>query len=215
MPEMKRKLVNSNGILTAWYEYSWAPGKIIFNMTKNIYIQPVVILGSKKPEASLLETVARRLSAIFNTQTIVEKEAIHIPDTAYNPRRHQYSAEMIVQFLDREKKSGKVLAVADFDLYVPSLNFVFGLAGLLTDIAIISLARLRQEFYQLPADPTRFTSRAIKEAVHEIGHLYELSHCPDTRCVMHFSNSLQDTDRKSEEPCAKCREIIKQTEKPK
>lgn len=163
----------------------------------------------------MLEKIAHRLAGIFNAKVIVKREPVHIPDTAYNPRRRQYSAEMIVQFLEREKKSGKVLAVADFDLYAPSLNFVFGLAGLLTDIAIISLARLRQEFYQLPADPARFTSRVIKEAVHEIGHLYELSHCPDTRCVMHFSNSLPDTDGKSEEPCAKCREIIKWKEEPK
>lgn len=163
----------------------------------------------------MLEKIAPRLAGVFNAKVIVEKKLVHIPDTAYNPRRRQYSAEMIVQFLERENKSGKVLAVADLDLYAPSLNFVFGLAGLLTDIAIISIFRLRQGFYQLPADPAPLTSRAIKEAVHEIGHLYELSHCPDTRCVMHFSNSLPDTDRKSEEPCAKCREIIKQTEKPK
>jgi archaemetzincin len=184
-------------------------------MAEHIYVQPISSSRGREPEAWLLEKIAHRLAGIFNAKVIVKREPVHIPDTAYNPRRYQYNAEMIVQFLDREKKSGKVLAVADFDLYVPSLNFVFGLAGLLTDIAIISLARLRQEFYQLPADPTRFTSRAIKEAAHEIGHLYELSHCPDTRCVMHFSNSLQDTDRKSEEPCAKCREIIKQTEGPK
>ncbi|MDQ7838015.1 MAG: archaemetzincin family Zn-dependent metalloprotease [Thermodesulfobacteriota bacterium] len=184
-------------------------------MTGHIYIQPISSSIGREPDAWLLEKIAHRLAGIFNARVIIEKEPIPIPDTAYNPRRRQYSAELLVQSLEREKKSGKVLAVADFDLYAPSLNFVFGLAGLLTDIAVISIARLRQEFYQLPADPALLTTRAIKEAVHEVGHLYGLSHCPDTRCVMHFSNSLQDTDRKSEEPCAKCREMIKQTEKPK
>ena len=184
-------------------------------MAEHIYVQPISSARAKEPEAWLSEQIARRLAGIFNARVIIEKEPIPIPNTAYNPRRRQYSAELLVQSLEREKKSGKVLAVADFDLYAPSLNFVFGLAGLLTDIAVISIARLRQEFYQLPADPALLTTRAIKEAVHEIGHLYGLSHCPDTRCVMHFSNSLQDTDRKSEEPCAKCRKMIKQTEKPK
>ncbi|MEW6327640.1 MAG: archaemetzincin family Zn-dependent metalloprotease [Thermodesulfobacteriota bacterium] len=178
-------------------------------MAEHIYIQPISSSRGREPEAWLLEKIAHRLAGIFNAKVFVEKNPVYVPDTTYNLRRHQYSAELIAQFLAREKKTGKVLAVADFDLYVPSLNFVFGLAGLLTDIAIISLARLRQEFYQLPADQTRLTTRAIKEAVHEIGHLYGLSHCPDTRCVMHFSNSLPDTDRKNEEPCAKCREMIK------
>ncbi|MFZ5993586.1 MAG: archaemetzincin family Zn-dependent metalloprotease [Thermodesulfobacteriota bacterium] len=178
-------------------------------MVARIYIRPISSSRGREPEAWLLEKIAHRLAGVFNAKAIIKKEPILIPDTAYNPRRRQYSAEMIVQFLERERKSGKVLAVADFDLYAPSLNFVFGLAGLLTDIAIISISRLRQEFYQLPANPALLTTRAIKEAVHEIGHLYGLSHCPDTRCVMHFSNSLQDTDRKSEEPCAKCRETIK------
>jgi len=184
-------------------------------MAEHIYIQPISSARGRDTEAWLLEKIAQRLAGIFNARVIIEKEPIPIPETAYNPRRRQSSAEMIVQFLKREKKSGKVLAVADFDLYAPSLNFVFGLAGLLTDIAVISIARLRQEFYQLPADPAPLTSRAIKEAMHEIGHLYGLSHCPDTRCVMHFSNRLQDTDRKSEEPCAKCREMIKWKEEPK
>jgi archaemetzincin len=34
------------------------------------------------------------------------------------------------------------------------------------------------------------------EAVHELGHAFGLTHCEKSRCVMHFSNSLQDTDFK-------------------
>lgn len=39
-----------------------------------------------------------------------------------------------------------------------------------------------------------FFERTVKEAVHEIGHLKGLSHCPDSGCVMHFSNSLRDSE---------------------
>jgi len=35
--------------------------------------------------------------------------------------------------------------------------------------------------------------RVIKEAVHELGHAFGLTHCENSKCVMHFSNSLQDT----------------------
>ncbi|HDL60405.1 MAG TPA: archemetzincin, partial [candidate division WOR-3 bacterium] len=37
-----------------------------------------------------------------------------------------------------------------------------------------------------------------------------LSHCPDPSCVMHFSNSLMDTDYKKDELCDICNEKMKQ-----
>ncbi len=82
------------------------------------------------------------------------------------------------------------------DLTVPGLNFVFGLADPARGAAVISLARLYPEFYGQPRDPRRFKERAVKEAVHELGHLLGLGHCPDPACVMSFSNSLADTDRR-------------------
>ena len=38
-----------------------------------------------------------------------------------------------------------------------------------------------------------FQQRIPKEVVHELGHLFKLSHCDKRYCVMHFSNSLKDT----------------------
>lgn len=84
------------------------------------------------------------------------------------------------------------------------LNFVFGLADRATARAIIALPRLRQSFYGLPDDIALFRERAIKEAVHELGHTFGLGHCRDRRCVMAFSNSLADTDRKGQEFCERC-----------
>ena len=98
--------------------------------------------------------------------------------------------------------------VSDVDLYVPGLNFVFGEADILKGIAIISLARLREEFYGLPSNEDLFKERALKEAVHELGHLYGLRHCTDPDCVMNFSNTLYDTDRKSCKFCFRHREAI-------
>ena len=101
-----------------------------------------------------------------------------------------------------------ILGVTGVDLTAPGLNFVFGLADPRGHAAIISLARLYPEFYGQPRDPRLFKARAVTEAVHELGHLWGLSHCPDPACVMAFSNSLADTDKKGPGFCRLCRKKL-------
>ena len=105
---------------------------------------------------------------------------------------------------DRER----VVGITDVDLYVPRLNFVFGEADIVSGTAIVSLCRLRQEYYGLAPDEALFLERATKEIVHEMGHTFGLGHCPNNKCVMHFSNSLADTDLKEAHFCNKCRPKI-------
>jgi archaemetzincin len=102
----------------------------------------------------------------------------------------------------------RLLGLVDLDLYTPGLNFVFGQASMGGREALIALPRLRQSFYGLADDEALFHERAIKEAVHELGHTYGLGHCPDATCVMHFSNSLPDTDFKGKGFCAVCKAAL-------
>ena len=95
----------------------------------------------------------------------------------------------------------RVLGLVDMDIFAHELNFVFGEADVAGGKALISLKRLRQEFYGLPKNENLFRERALKEAVHELGHTYGLRHCPNPACVMHFSNSLHDTDLKGWDFC--------------
>jgi len=126
------------------------------------------------------------------------------PEYAFDGHRVQYSAEAILAQL-QHGTAERVLGVVDLDLFVPQLNFVFGLADPFERRAIIALPRLRESFYGARKDEALFLERVVKEAVHELGHTYGLSHCRDRRCVMAFSNSLIDTDYKGQEFCAKCK----------
>ncbi len=103
------------------------------------------------------------------------------------------------------RSTTKILALCDFDAYSGRLNFVLGEAYVDESVSAIYLPRLRQEFYGLKSDESLYHQRIVKEAVHELGHAFGLHHCKNIRCVMHFSNSLSDTDIKTSHFCNVCK----------
>ncbi|HZU07157.1 MAG TPA: archaemetzincin family Zn-dependent metalloprotease [Chloroflexota bacterium] len=125
------------------------------------------------------------------------------PPEAYVAARRQHQAEpLLARLAALRGDAERLLGIAALDLFTPGLNFIFGLARPDGAVALIALARLRPEFWGQPADPQLLCQRAIKEAVHELGHTYGLAHCRDPACVMWFSNTLEETDRKSDAFCA-------------
>ena len=175
-------------------------------MEQRIILRPLVQIDSH-----ILETLKQSLTQTFNC--LVEIEALTLSlEYAYEPKRKQYLASPLLSTLRSfsMEPGDKCLGIVDVDLYTPGLNFIFGEADISSGVAIISLYRLRQERYGLPQDEGLFQDRAIKEAVHELGHTYHLSHCGDIKCVMHFSNSLADTDIKSASFCPKCQRRLKE-----
>ena len=98
-----------------------------------------------------------------------------------------------------------MLGVCAVDLYIPILTFVFGEAQMGGPCAVVSAHRLRQEFYGLPPDPELFRQRVIKEAVHELGHTLNLTHCEDYRCAMAPSHAVEWIDLKESALCTPCR----------
>jgi archaemetzincin len=85
-------------------------------------------------------------------------------------------------------------------------EFVFSEASSLGgQVAAVYLPRLRQEFYSLDPNKLVFHERTVKEAIHELGHTFGIVHCTNKLCVMHFSNSLHDTDFKNRTFCSNCK----------
>jgi archaemetzincin len=128
------------------------------------------------------------------------------PSCAFNPLRGQYHSTELLKHLNQyaSAESWRVLGVADVDLYIPILTYVFGEAQLRAPCAVVSMHRLRQEFYGMPNDPQILADRLLKESLHELGHTQGLRHCPDYRCVMSSSYAVENIDLKLAEFCPSC-----------
>jgi archaemetzincin len=166
-----------------------------------------------KPLGDVANEVMAELSEKVNLAfhcPVEIKEGFGYLAHAYNPERRQYLASNLLASLNAspKEKDEKTIGIVDVDLYASRLNFVFGEADISSGTAIVSLCRLRQEYYGLASDKTLFLERATKEIIHELGHTFGLNHCPNARCVMHFSNSLADTDYKEVNFCNKCQPKI-------
>jgi len=181
-----------------------------------ILIQPV---GNAGNEALLM--LEKCLKRIFGIGCHISKESMKIPEESHDSSRDQYHSTAILShmmntikadsdhiykikdFVTANTKCLHVLGVTEADLYVPGLNFVFGEAECPGNFAIISLHRLKS------SDRDLFLKRILKEAVHELGHTFGLPHCENHLCVMHFSNSIVETDIKDYGFCRNCLNKLK------
>jgi len=150
--------------------------------------------------ARALALVAPAIRDGFGSE-VVTAPALALPEGAFDPRRGQHRSTALLDALARAKRPGgeRLLGVADVDLYVPELNFVFGEADPSRGVAVFSLHRLHPP---PPGDEALLARRAATEAIHELGHTFGLGHCAEPRCVMWFSNTLAESDRKGTAFCA-------------
>jgi archaemetzincin len=165
----------------------------------------LVPLGADVNRAEL-EFLRESLGRIFGV-SVEFSDPMPLPARAYDKDRNQYFSNIILDFINSRQKhprGGRILAVTNQDLTVPSLNFVFGQADLRSGVCIISLARLRPEFWHEQPDTDLLQKRTLTEAVHELGHTLGFNHCLNPHCVMYFSSTLQDTDNKGYSFCEKC-----------
>ncbi len=171
---------------------------------KSIYILP---LGEIDQE--ILAAIKTELTIIFQVPTKILATVTN-PAYAYEPKRCQYYSTKILKEISEQLPGDgiKILGITEVDLCTPVLTFVFGEAQLDGKAAIISLSRLRQEFYKLPNNMKILINRVIKEAIHELGHTFGLVHCSDSQCVICFSPNVLSVDHKGHNFCPLCQEIL-------
>lgn len=129
---------------------------------------------------------------------------------AYDPERNQYNAAILLHRLLEAlpDKASKMFGFTQLDLYIPILTFVFGLAQLKGAAGVVSMYRLRNQFYGLPGNEGLLEERLGKVALHELGHIFGLYHCADYRCVMKSSTYVEELDLKGDSFCPSCRKPL-------
>ena len=128
---------------------------------------------------------------------------------AYDAERNQYHSTKILEKLSEKAptQAVKIIGIATVDLFIPILTYVYGEAQLGGKACVISTYRLRENPH--PAERrVSLKERAIKEAIHELGHTFKLKHCPEHTCIMHYCRSITDVDRKTSGFCRHCRVMM-------
>jgi archaemetzincin len=130
----------------------------------------------------------------------------------YVGSRRQTDAGMLLDTIDRFKQRqgirNHILLVTGNDIFSAGTSSLFGLARPSAAAAVVSTARLSNEFYGRDGNEDDLIDRTVKESTHEIGHLFGLDHCANPACIMHNPLTLDDLDRKKRWFCPDCKNIL-------
>jgi len=132
------------------------------------------------------------------------------PVPSYHAERQQYHSSEILERMQAlvRPQDWRLLGIAEVDLYIPILKYVFGEAQMGGPCAVVSFHRLRQEFYGLDPDDALLSRRLLKEALHELGHTLDLHHCQDYRCAMASSHAVEWIDLREAALCDSCQSRV-------
>lgn len=172
-------------------------------------MKPLCVASMGEVDDQTRASVETGLRSVFGVPLM--RMELPDPEFALNAERRQYGSIEILRYLNEQRPpdAGKLLGLTARDLFIPMLTFVYGQAQVNGRAAVVSLARLRQEFYGMPADAEMLAVRARKEALHETGHLFGLVHCSDPRCAMLLATSIGALDAKPADLCPRCTQLAR------
>jgi len=177
------------------------------NQNSNRLKEHILISPIGSFDARLIKRVGREVQRVSG---YTASPAIIIQDIefAYDQSRAQHHSTLILQKLARlaSPRTVKILAITRVDLFIPILTHVYGEAQMGGKACIVSTHRLNEGLKSGISE--MFCQRVVKEAIHELGHTFNLRHCKDHACCMHYCRTIKDVDRKSDQLCRYCNILL-------
>jgi archaemetzincin len=171
-------------------------------------LQKIIISPIENIDACSYQLLGQEIHRTFGFQSEI-KSLLQNVNFAYDLTRDQYHSTAILEKLASTSPSSaaKIVAITNVDLFIPILTHVYGEAQLAGQACIISTFRL-QEGLAIANIEKEFENRVVKEVLHELGHTFNLRHCNDNTCIMHYCRSIKDVDRKSDQLCRYCKILL-------
>jgi archaemetzincin len=157
-----------------------------------LILQPL----DKFPSAST-DSLKVLFSDIF--EDVVVAEPVQFPKMAWYEPRKRYRADSLLKYFHPQVPRGCTqLLLSAKDISATKGKHVdFGIMGLALisgNVGVISTFRLKAE---------RQMEQLKKLALHELGHTAGLSHCSESRCLLHDAEGRNRFDEE-DEICPKC-----------
>ena len=169
---------------------------------------PVIAIQPMGPmTAERLATVKKVLETTYGVEVEI-LETKPLPKEAWYEPRSRYRAEKLLTFLDAKtpEKYRIVIGLTAKDISTTKEEHedwgIFGLGELDGRVCVVSTFRLGAR----GADEAKLRVRLRNVAVHEVGHVMALEHCPIKGCVMQDAeSSIETVDRETGEFCDDCK----------
>jgi archaemetzincin len=145
--------------------------------------QTIIISPIHDIESGIHVSIGREIHRTFGFHIEIKSLLLDV-DFSFDPGRGQY-----------------------YSTVIPILTHVYGEAQLAGKACIVSTFRLKEGLSPVNI-PESFEKRLVKEALHELGHTFNLRHCQDKSCIMHYCRNIRDVDRKSDQLCRYCRILL-------
>ena len=157
------------------------------------------------------KTIAAHILGYLNLKADILPPMNH-PAYAYDKQRFQYNAGTIIKDFESRPfhNHDKLIGLLDVDLFIPIFTYVFGEARQGGKYALVSLYRLKSNPDGSTPPESLQLERAAKVALHELGHLFNLLHCMDEKCLMHYSGNLPDLDKMPLYFCKYCSTYLRE-----
>lgn len=165
----------------------------------------IVLVPLGEIDFLLVNRLATNIGPVFDRSVDILK-GMKVPEESYNVIRGQNYASVISNKLERVKANQRefIVGLLEEDIYLPDEAYIIGQSDTVSRTAVISLYRIRHEFYGLPENEKKIFSRLFKQTIFHISPLFELSSCRNPRCINYFSQKMFDIDSKGEKFCGIC-----------